>query len=138
MYLYKTAVFVIFLVFSHFAAAEVAVIVNKGNSSELNKATIKRMYLNKIKAFPSGVSLKTAGLTATDPITGEFYKQVLGKSAAQLKAYWSKALFTGVGVPPKELESSEAVIELVKSDESVIAFIDSAKVTEDVRVVATF
>jgi hypothetical protein len=46
-------------------------------------------------------------------------------------------VFTGKGTPPKEISSETDVIELVKNNQNIIAYIDSDKVTGDVRVIAT-
>jgi hypothetical protein len=44
--------------------------------------------------------------TPIDQVVGseiyvEFYKKVTGRDSAQIKAIWSRILFTGRGVPPK-------------------------------------
>ena len=127
--------FALMLTFSFNSYGEVAIIVNKDNQNELSKAQIKRIFLNKIKSFSTGASITTAGLKSDDPVTAEFYDKVLGKSASQVKAYWSKILFTGTGTPPKEFKLSSDVINMVQTDVSAIAFVDASTVTDDVKVI---
>ena len=69
---------------------------------------------------------------------GEFNKKALGKSSSQLKAYWSKLIFTGKGTPPDALGSVEDVIAKVAADPSAIAYIDAGSVTDAVKVVKNY
>ena len=71
------------------------------------------------------------------PSRVDFDESVLGRSTSQVTSYWSKLVFTGKGTPPKEISSETDVIELVKNNQNIIAYIDSDKVTGDVRVIAT-
>ncbi|HEY7771626.1 MAG TPA: phosphate ABC transporter substrate-binding protein, partial [Marinagarivorans sp.] len=68
----------------------------------------------------------------------EFNQKALGKSSSQLKAYWSKLIFTGKGTPPDALGSVKDVIAKVASDPEAIAYIDAASVTDKVRVVQSY
>jgi hypothetical protein len=59
----------------------------------------------------------------------------LGRSSSQVSAYWSKLVFTGKGIPPKEVADDAAVVDLVSKNPSVIGYIDKASVTDAVKVV---
>lgn len=120
------------------AFADVAVIVNKSNNQTLDKKTIKRIYLNKAKTFANGNEIISAGLEADNVTTEEFNDKVLQKSAAQLKSYWAKLMFTGSGTPPTEFKTAQAVIDFVKSNANAIGFIDSSKATTEVKIVEIF
>jgi hypothetical protein len=62
----------------------------------------------------------------------------VGKSSSQLNAYWSKLVFTGKGTPPEKLTTDQAVIDFVAANGNAIGYVDSAKVTDKVKVIATF
>ena len=64
----------------------------------------------------------------------EFYTRFLGKSPAQVKAYWAKIIFTGRGQPPKEVASSIEVKKRVAENPNAIGYIDQSHVDESVRV----
>lgn len=133
---------VLALILSLFASmqahAQVAVIVHKDNAQSINKSMIKRIFLSKIRTMPNGVALESAGLSSKNPSTVEFNKKVLKKSSSQMKAYWSKLIFTGTGKPTKTYQSAEEVIDIVKNNINAIGYIDSSKVSGDVRVIASF
>ncbi len=120
------------------AQAEVAVIVHKDNSVELSKGKIKRVFMKKIKSFENGNEIHVVSLKEGHPISTEFNTRVLKKTASKLKSYWSKLTFTGQAKPMEYIDTSEEMISKVKADPNMIAYIDANKVTDEVRVLATF
>lgn len=117
--------------------AEIAVIVNTSNTSNIDIEAIKKIYLGKSKSFDTGSKVNPVNQDGTS-ITNEFNDKVIGKSSNQLNAYWSKLVFTGKGTPPEKLSSDEAVIDFVIANSDAIGYIDSAKVTDKVKVITTF
>jgi len=60
------------------------------------------------------------------------------KTQSQYTAYWAKLMFTGKGIPPKEIESEKELVMLVSKNPNLIGYVDASAVTDDVRVVARF
>ena len=112
--------------------ADVAVIVHPDNTSSLTDTEIERIFLGKSAQFPDGN--EAIPINTTGDIDDEFNERVLGRNSAQIKSYWAKLVFTGKGAPPKEVDEA-SVIELIKNNKNAIAYIDSGKVTDDVKVV---
>ncbi|CAH9053800.1 hypothetical protein PSECIP111951_02402 [Pseudoalteromonas holothuriae] len=117
--------------------AEVAVIINPSNNTALDKEAIAKIYLGKMKSFSNGTKVNAVGLSSGDSV-GKFTANVVGKSSSQYKAYWSKLIFTGKGTPPEALGSEQAVIDFVAANADAIGYVDSAKVTDSVKVVGKF
>lgn len=117
--------------------AEVAVIVNPANANQLDANAIKKIYLGKSKSFDDGVKVNPVNQDG-NAIADEFNDKVVGKSGSQLNAYWSKLVFTGKGTPPEKLSNDQAVIDFVSSNTDGIGYIDSAKITDSVKVVGKF
>jgi ABC-type phosphate transport system substrate-binding protein len=74
-----------------------------------------------------------------DPLEGgaareAFYSQVAGKSASQVKAAWSRLMFSGKGTPPKELGSSAEVKKMIASNPNAIGYIEKSAVDGSVKV----
>lgn len=125
------------LLFSTVANAEIAVIVHPSNANELDKNVITRIYTGKAKSFPNGeqaVPVNQADGNTTDA----FNKSVLNKSTSQLRAYWSKLIFTGKGAPPKVVDSEAEILQLVATNPNIIGYVDAGSVDGSVKVVATF
>ncbi|KTF16249.1 hypothetical protein [Pseudoalteromonas sp. H105] len=119
------------------AFAEVAVIVNPANSNQLDANAIKKIYLGKSKSFDDGMKVNPVNQDGNS-VADEFNDKVVGKSGSQLNAYWSKLVFTGKGTPPEKLSNDQAVIDFVSSNKDGIGYIDSAKVTDSVKVIGKF
>lgn len=118
--------------------AEVAVIVHPSNTASLNPEAIAQIYLGRSKSFPDGKAALPLGQPEGSKTTEQFNQKVLNKSGSQIKAYWSKLVFTGKGTPPKEINSDAEVLDLVSQNPSVIGYVDKASVTDKVKVLAIF
>ncbi|MDN3378110.1 MULTISPECIES: phosphate ABC transporter substrate-binding protein [unclassified Pseudoalteromonas] len=117
--------------------AEVAVIVNPANANQIDANTIKKIYLGKSKSFADGMKVNPVNQDSNS-VADEFNDKVVGKSGSQLNAYWSKLIFTGKGTPPEKLSNDQAVIDFVSNNKDGIGYIDSAKVTDSVKVIGKF
>lgn len=120
---------------SSIALAEVVVIVNPSNTSHISSEDIKRIFLGKNKAFANGDSVNAVNLKSGNATRTDFERQALGKSGAQVKAYWSKLIFSGKAKPLKEITKEEDVLSLVSTTPNAIGYIDSSKVDASVKVV---
>ncbi|MDX5299441.1 MAG: phosphate ABC transporter substrate-binding protein [Gammaproteobacteria bacterium] len=126
------------LLVSGVAVAEVAVVVHPSNAASLSKDDIERIFLGKVRTFQGGGTVNPMNLAESQSARGEFDQKVLGRNASQLKAYWSKLVFTGKGAPPPEVADAAAMIQAIAADPSGIGYVDAGAVNESVKVVATF
>ena len=118
-------------------SAEVAIIVHKDNAnSAISKNEVARIYLGKLKSFPNGTDAIPIDLAAGDA-KKEFYAKVVKKNDAQLRAYWSRIIFTGKGQPPRQESSEDSVVNLVSTNPNLVGYVDKSKVTGDVKVILT-
>jgi hypothetical protein len=120
------------LIFAVYTAAtvqaeEIVVIVNPA-SAPISKEQIADLYL----ARSSGWIL--IDQPAGSAIYVEFYKKATGRDIAQVKAIWSRILFTGRGVPPKQLRDSAAVKKAVAADPKAVGYIEKSAVDASVKV----
>jgi ABC-type phosphate transport system substrate-binding protein len=124
--------------FSQLANAEIAVIVHPSNANAVDEATISKIYLGREKSFADGSSVIPMSLSESAAASAAFNEKVLKKSSSQLKAYWSKLVFTGKGTPPKEVPSDDEMVKLVAGNPSLMGYVDAAKVDASVKVVFKF
>jgi ABC-type phosphate transport system substrate-binding protein len=119
--------------------AETAIIVSKSNANtSMDSSTVSRIYLGKLSKFSNGEPAVPVDQSEGSATRDAFNGSVLGKSSSQLKAYWSRLIFTGKGTPPKEVGDDAAVKKLVAANPNMIGYIDSAAVDDTVKVVLTF
>lgn len=118
--------------------AEVAVVVNTTNANSLANSDVSRIFLGKMKSFPDGSSTIPVNLESGSTVRGEFEEKALGKSSSQVKAYWSKQVFSGKGKPPKELASDADIIRFVSATPGAIGYVDATSVNDKVKVIAKY
>ena len=119
-------------------SAAVDVIVHPSNANAIDAGDIKKIFTGKAKSFADGS--KALPITQADgnPATDEFNQNVLNKSSSQLKAYWSKLVFTGKGTPPEEAANDAEVVSLVSKNPNLIGFVSKGSADGSVKVVQSF
>lgn len=124
---------------SGMANAEISVIVSTNNpNSSIEQAIVAKIFLGKTKSFPDGSQAVPVDQSDGSPTRKSFNSAVLGKSASQLKSYWSRLIFTGKGTPPQQSGNDIEVKNLVSNNPNIIGYIDSSAVDDSVKVVHKF
>lgn len=120
------------------AAAEVVAVVSVKNPvTTLSKNQIADIFLGKANVFPNGERVVPIDQVEGSAAHDEFYTRFTGKSGAQIKAYWSKIIFTGRGQPPLEAANSIEVKRRVVENPNAIGYIDQKQVDGSVKVLQT-
>lgn len=121
--------------FSALASAEpLAIIVSSKNANtSISNDLAEKLFLGKLDAFPDGSTAVPLDLPK-GPVREEFYLKVTGKNPSQVKAYWAKQMFTGSGQPPKEIESSTDLIDLIAKNPNLVGYVEKSKVNSSVKV----
>jgi len=126
-----------FAVASANPAADYKVIVHPDNQvAAVDRQFLRDAYLRKASVWRSGETIRPIDLTIAFPVRGRFSQEVLKKTPAQLKCYWNQQIFSGKGVPPPEIDSTEAVVAYVLGNPGAVGYLPveasagSAKVIE--------
>jgi ABC-type phosphate transport system substrate-binding protein len=118
------------------AQADVVVVVSaKSPITTLSKQQVTDIFLGKSVRFPDGSLAVPVDQTEGTAPRNDFYLQFTGKSAAQLRAHWSKIIFTGRGQPPKVISTSAELIKLLGRNPNAIGYIDEYMVDGTVKIV---
>jgi len=124
--------------FSAHALADIAVIVNPASGvSSLSINEAKAIFMKKKKSFPNGNSATPVDQDEAMAARVAFTSKVLGKDDDQIKAYWSKRIFSGRGSPPKAVGDDNGVKAFVANTPGAIGYIDSKSIDSSVTVVLT-
>lgn len=116
--------------------AQLVVIVSaKSSVAALSENEVADIYLGRTSRLPDGGQVLPLDLADDAANRTTFYRIVCGKSPAQLRAYWSKLVFTGAGQPPREVADAEAMKKRVASGTNVIGYIDSSQLDPSVKAV---
>lgn len=115
--------------------ADVVVVVNPQNAATLSEKSVQRIFLGKVTEFSTGEIPTVINQPPGNSSRTEFDQRILNRNTAQVTASLAKLVFTGRGVMPTEIESDAGVIEFISQNKNAIGYIDSASLTDDVKVV---
>ncbi len=120
------------------AAAEVVAVVSSKNPvTTLSKNQVVDIFLGKANRFPDGREAVPIDQNEGSAAREEFYLKFAGKSPAQIKAFWSKIIFTGRGQPPPEVSNDVEVKKFIAKHPNAIGYIDQKLVDDSVKVILT-
>jgi ABC-type phosphate transport system substrate-binding protein len=118
------------------AMADIVVVVSaKSPVGALSKAQVEDIFLGRTIRFPDGALVVAIDQPEGSAIRNEFYDKVVGKTAAQIKAYWSKIIFTGRGQPPPSVSNTVEMMKRISANPAAIGYIDRDMMNDSVRAV---
>ena len=112
------------------------VVAASSNAPKLTTEQVSAIFMGAAKSFPNGDKAVPVDQSAGSPAYAEFYTQTSGRSEAQLKAYWSRMVFTGKGSPPQDGGDAAAVKKLVAANPNLVGYIDASLVDASVKVLS--
>lgn len=118
--------------------ADVVVVVSaKSTATPLSADQAAEIFLGRAITLPGAGDVVPIDQSEGSPARDVFYQKVAGKNAAQLRAYWSKQIFTGKGTPPKDVSNDGAVKAMVAAKPGLIGYIDKDAVDASVKALLT-
>jgi ABC-type phosphate transport system substrate-binding protein len=119
------------------ASAGYVVIVNESNYlTSLSAQEVARLFTKQTVRWTTGQAVTPVDLRADAPAREQFSRDVMGKSTAEVKAYWQTIIFSGRGIPPMEAPSEATVVQFVRATPGAIAYVSaSTPLGDGIRVV---
>ena len=109
-------------------AGEIVVVMRAG-AAPLTRDQVAEVYLGRSNA------LKPLDLPESSELHDLFYRKATDRDPAQVRAVWSRLIFTGQGQPPKQLTDATAVKKAVAADPKMMGYIDKSDVDATVKIV---
>lgn len=105
-------------------AIAVKVIVNAQTKvTQLKRAEVRAMYLKKVTRWKDDTLVVPFDLGPTSPVREVFTQSILEMTKSALSAQWRQRIFTGQGVPPKELADDAAMVNLVSATPGAMGYV---------------
>ena len=118
------------------APEDIVVVVSVENpATEISRLHLVDLYLGRTTRFPNGEAAEPIDQRSGSKARDAFYERYVGRSVAEIKAHWSKIIFTGRGRPPREEPDCAAVKRYVADHPRAIGYIKRSRVDDTVRVV---
>ena len=119
------------------AAADWVLVAHpKSGITRLTQDEVTNIYLGRYRRFASGGTAEPIDQLVDSTLRADFYRQLVGKSPAEINAYWARLVFSGKTQPPHVASSSEEAIQRVAHHPGAIAYVERPKA--DARVVVVF
>jgi len=100
------------------------VIVHPQNPvTSVERAFLRDAFLKKATNWPHGNAIRPIDLANKLPVREQFILDVLKKTPAQLRSYWTQRIFSGLDVPPPEADSAEAAVRYVLGNSGAVAYL---------------
>ncbi len=115
--------------------ADVKVVVNSANPlSELSGADVTALFLKRMAKFPGGGPAAPVDQAKGSAPRLSFSKQVLGRPASAVEAYWQQQIFAGGELPPATKPSDDEVLAFVKATPGGIGYVSAGASVAGVKV----
>ena len=107
-------------------AGETVLVVHRDNPvSSLELAEVRSIFLGKKVFWDDGNAIEVL-LQESGETHRNFSQNILGKSPRQLSMYWKRVLFSGEGLPPREVTGDEEMLETIAANTKAIGYIDNS------------
>ena len=125
---------VLSLAFQGGAWAQLVIVSGKnGAVSELSRAQAERLFLGRATTLQDNTPVTLIDLPP-GPERDRFYLVLTGKNPVQTRAYWSRQVFTGRALPPRQASSVEELRQWLSEDDNAIGYLPQEHVGERLRV----
>lgn len=119
-----------------FAQAEAPIVIVAGAGSaisELSKEQAEQLYLGRVSALRGGTPVSLADLPP-GPTRDRFYARLTGKNPSQIRAHWSRMVFTGRALPPREVTDAEQLRALLAADPDLIGYLPATAADDRLKI----
>lgn len=121
---------------STWAQNSMVVIVNRAVAvDKVNTNQAAQIFLKQIQTWPDGQLIQPVDIKEGSPLRNEFYSKVVGRSPGQMRSYWARQAFTGMGFAPREFATAEDVHQAVQATPGAIGYIEKKNAAASVKIV---
>lgn len=116
-----------------FAQADLVVVTGNNSSiTSLTESEARQLFSGQLKAV-AGQRVQPLDLPSSTSQREEFYRKLMGRSPDQMRAYWTRLIFTGQGKPPREVANTQELTSLVRSG-NYIGYLPADAATAELRI----
>ena len=121
------------------AAVDLVVVANpKSGIDRMTREEVVFVFMGRWRQLPSGLHATPVDAPVDSPERVDFYRQLVNKSPSEVKAYWSRLMFSGGARPPVAASDAEAQMRLLAATPGAIGYIERVAVDSRVKIVFDF
>jgi ABC-type phosphate transport system substrate-binding protein len=112
------------------------VIVHPDNPiTDVDRELLRDAFLRRATEWRNGDTIRPIDLSRRFHVRDRFTREVLKKTPAQLRSYWTQQIFSGKGVPPPEADAVRDLIGYVLDHRGAVGYLPASADTEGAKVV---
>jgi hypothetical protein len=116
------------------AIADLVVVTAKQSTIEaLTETEVRQLFSGQLRSI-NGQRLQPLDLPSRDRNREEFYRKLMGRSPDQMRAYWTRLIFTGQGQPPREVAGTGELNTLISSSTDYVGYLPAAELNPGLKV----
>lgn len=116
------------------ALAGVVVVVGaKSPAARLDAEQVSQLFTGKAAVLPGAGQAMLVDQAEGTPVRDAFYAKVTGKTPQQVKALWSRLVFSGAAQQPRAAANGAEVKKLLADNPNAIGYIDSGDIDASVK-----
>lgn len=133
----KTAFALTALGWSAVVFGDGVVLITHANNSidSVSASEAKAIFLGKRQRWESGEKIKLY-VQKSGSVTNVFSSEIVNQTASQYSLYWRKKMFSGTGVPPREVSGDEGMVQAIASEPGAIGYVSASNLPDNVKVLA--
>lgn len=117
------------------ASAELVIVTNSQSAiASLTDNEARQLFSGQLRSI-GGQRIQPLDLPANNASREHFYRTLTGRSPEQMRAYWTRLIFTGQGQPPREVSGYLELTSLISSSSEYIGYLPASEVNDRVRVI---
>jgi hypothetical protein len=120
--------------FASIAHAQIVIVSSaRGAVQALSRQEAEQLYLGRTRNLSDGTPVALADLPP-GPVRDRFYEELAHKNPSQIRAHWSRMVFTGRALPPQEAASVAELRARVGANPNLIGYLPAADADSTLRV----
>ena len=136
MNLRKTILLFVLILAPLWARAELVVVAHpKSGIDQLSREEVINIYFGRYRRLSSGLTAEPLDMQGEAESKALFYRGLVGKSLAEINAYWARLVFSGKTSPPQFVASVEDALQYVATHPGALAYVERSKADRRVSIV---
>ncbi|MBP6654040.1 MAG: hypothetical protein KA779_08600 [Propionivibrio sp.] len=121
------------------AWADLVVVANpKSGIDKMSREEVVFVFMGRWRQLPSGIAAQPVDSPTDSPERTAFYRQLVNKSPSEIKAYWSRLVFSGGARPPVSPDSHAEQVRILASTPGAVSYVERSTVDSRVKIVFDF
>jgi ABC-type phosphate transport system substrate-binding protein len=130
----KTILSLLLLLCPLLGNAELVVVTGKNSAvNSLSENEVRQLFSGQLRSL-GGQRVQAVDLPSSSKEREAFYQKLLGRTPEQMRAYWTRLIFTGQGQPPREVSGTQELTTLVGSSGDFIGYLPAEAAGANVKV----